>query len=361
MATWKRILTEDDGNLATTNLSTSSARTFQLTSSNTLTFLSQHGTEFLKFTSGPITPNADSVSIEAAALDIRHPIGSLAGVLTLKEATDNGGSTVNLRAPASVSTTVTFTLPGTDGSNGQVLVTDGSGNLSFSAAGGSVTIDNYAENRVLTAGDSNGNIDAESSLVYSLYSVSQQNNGSTNLLSNTGVYLSKSNGSKPTGFVMDTDNSYGDGGLDAGSTASNPYSNSGLNLSIQFASSSLTQGRLHMLNSSGALILPQANSGNTSSGMVGLYVSADLSTQTSATLLMQGVALLPNTSFEGTFNESAILYLSDTTAGKLTYTIPDTAGDIVRHMGYAVRQVTANGTASTLIYFNPSVDFLEIA
>ena len=84
MSTWKKILTEDDGNLATKNLSTASARTFQLTSSNTLTFLSQHGTEFLKFTSGPVTPNADSVSIEAAALDIRHTVGSLGGVLALR-------------------------------------------------------------------------------------------------------------------------------------------------------------------------------------------------------------------------------------------------------------------------------------
>ena len=116
-----------------------------------------------------------------------------------------------------------------------------------------------------------------------------------------------------------------------------------------------------MLNSSGALITPQANSGNTSAGLVGLYVQGSLSSQTSATLLMQGMVILPDTCFEGTFSASGLLYLSDTTAGKLTYTIPSSSGDIVRHMGYALRQVTASSTASTLIYFNPSVDFLEIA
>ena len=363
MATWKRILTTDDGNLGTTNLTQANDnRTYTISGNgSSLKFISEHGTEILKLSSGPTIPQQDGVLFKAKDIEVKGAISSQPGKLTLYEASDNGANMVSIAAP-NLTGDYTLTLPTADGTNGQALTTNGSGALSFSTvSGGSVTIDNYAENRVLTAGDSSGNIDAESSLVYSPYSIAQQNNGSTNLLSNTGVYLSKSNGSKPTGFVMDTDNSYGDGTLDAGSTSSAPYSNSGLNLSIQFASSSLTQGRLHMLNSSGALILPQANSGNTSSGMVGLYISGDLSTQTSATLLMQGMALLPNTSFEGTFDESAILYLSDTTAGKLTYTIPDTAGDIVRHMGYAVRQVTASSTASTLIYFNPSVDFLEIA
>jgi hypothetical protein len=41
---------------------------------------------------------------------------------------------------ANTSSNTTFTLPGTDGTNGQVLTTDGSGNLTFSAAGGSGTV-----------------------------------------------------------------------------------------------------------------------------------------------------------------------------------------------------------------------------
>jgi hypothetical protein len=41
---------------------------------------------------------------------------------------------------ANTSSNTTFTLPGTDGTTGQVLTTDGSGNLTFSAAGGSGTV-----------------------------------------------------------------------------------------------------------------------------------------------------------------------------------------------------------------------------
>lgn len=46
-----------------------------------------------------------------------------------------GGQYVALQAPSTVATNVTFTLPGVDGSTGQAIVTDGSGNLSFGNAG----------------------------------------------------------------------------------------------------------------------------------------------------------------------------------------------------------------------------------
>lgn len=41
---------------------------------------------------------------------------------------------------ANTSSNTTFTLPGTDGTNGQVLTTDGSGNLTFSSSSGSGTV-----------------------------------------------------------------------------------------------------------------------------------------------------------------------------------------------------------------------------
>lgn len=168
MATWKRILTEDDGNLASTNLSTSTARTFQLTSSNTLTFLSQHGTEFLKMTSGPVTPNADLVEAQASAFTIHHTVNSLAGTLALKEASNNGTNSVNLRAPASVSSNLTLTLPGTDGSSGHALVTDGSGNLSFSAvSGGGGSIDGSGGTDRIAIWSDSDTLTSDSEITYS--------------------------------------------------------------------------------------------------------------------------------------------------------------------------------------------------
>ena len=61
--------------------------------------------------------------------------------VNLVEGTSNGTNFITLKSPDSLSGIVTYTMPGTDGSNGNVLVTDGSGNLSFSApAASSFTI-----------------------------------------------------------------------------------------------------------------------------------------------------------------------------------------------------------------------------
>ena len=47
------------------------------------------------------------------------------------EDSDNGSHFIGLKSPDSVGSSVTYTLPGSDGSNGQVLSTNGSGTLSF--------------------------------------------------------------------------------------------------------------------------------------------------------------------------------------------------------------------------------------
>ncbi|MCS6837822.1 MAG: hypothetical protein NZ480_03150, partial [Bdellovibrionaceae bacterium] len=60
--------------------------------------------------------------------------------LVLQEASSNGSDGISLRAPSSLSSSITFTLPSSTGTNGQVLSTDGSGNLSWitpSGGGGS--------------------------------------------------------------------------------------------------------------------------------------------------------------------------------------------------------------------------------
>ena len=55
--------------------------------------------------------------------------------MKLYEDTDNGTNYVSLKAADSIASNLTFTLPSTDGTNGQAVITDGSGNLSFGSAG----------------------------------------------------------------------------------------------------------------------------------------------------------------------------------------------------------------------------------
>src|SRR6056300_1321835 len=66
---------------------------------------------------------------------------STGGTLKLNEGTSNGTNFIGLKAPNSVTASTTFTLPDGDGTNGQILTTDGSGNLTFSsAAAGTFTL-----------------------------------------------------------------------------------------------------------------------------------------------------------------------------------------------------------------------------
>jgi len=58
---------------------------------------------------------------------------STGGSLQLMEDTDNGSNYVALKAPNAVTSNVTWTMPGSDGSANQVLATDGSGTLSFTS------------------------------------------------------------------------------------------------------------------------------------------------------------------------------------------------------------------------------------
>jgi hypothetical protein len=65
---------------------------------------------------------------------------STGGTLKLNEGTNNGTNFIGLKAPNSVTTTTTFTLPDGDGTNGQALITDGSGNLSFTTINSTFTL-----------------------------------------------------------------------------------------------------------------------------------------------------------------------------------------------------------------------------
>jgi hypothetical protein len=61
--------------------------------------------------------------------------------IRFRETTANGTNYVALKAPASVSADLTFTLPASDGTNGQALITNGSGVLSFTTLTADGTVD----------------------------------------------------------------------------------------------------------------------------------------------------------------------------------------------------------------------------
>lgn len=76
-----------------------------------------------------------------------------------REATGSGTNFIGLKAPSAVTSDVTFTLPGADGSTGQVISTNGSGALSFATvATVEQTIDQAAGAAGVTLTDSDENV-----------------------------------------------------------------------------------------------------------------------------------------------------------------------------------------------------------
>ena len=66
---------------------------------------------------------------------------SAGGQIKFNEGTNNGTSFIALKSPNDVTTSTTFTLPNGDGTAGQFLKTDGSGNMSFGTVNQFITLD----------------------------------------------------------------------------------------------------------------------------------------------------------------------------------------------------------------------------
>lgn len=75
------------------------------------------------------------LNVSATTVSISGNV-QLNGQSDLRFADNNSSNWVAFQAPASVGTNVTWTLPAADGTNGQVLTTDGSGTLSWTSIGG---------------------------------------------------------------------------------------------------------------------------------------------------------------------------------------------------------------------------------
>jgi len=81
-----------------------------------------------------VSPSQVTVSA-GGTLSVGATSGLIGGNLRLAEGNTNGSNYVGFRAPASVAANVLWILPNADGGNGDALITDGAGNLSWSTVG----------------------------------------------------------------------------------------------------------------------------------------------------------------------------------------------------------------------------------
>ena len=90
-------------------------------------------TSILDHVQGTLTAGSALIADSNSAVDqfIVGNSATVGGTIKFNEGTNNGSNFIALKSPNAVSATTTFVLPDGDGSPGQFLKTDGSGNLDF--------------------------------------------------------------------------------------------------------------------------------------------------------------------------------------------------------------------------------------
>jgi len=113
---------------------------------------------------------------------------------------------------------------------------------------------------------------------------------------------------------------------------------------------STTAGKLYYLDAEGQWELAQANAIGTCGTLLAIALGTTVDTHG---MLIRGFFDM-HSNFTGTFNEGMPVYVDDANAGKVTMTPPDSSGDIIRIVGYCT-------TTANVIYFNPSMNTLELS
>ena len=124
----------------------------------------QYFTDMLDHVAGTLTGSSALTADANLAIDqvIIGNSATVGGTVKLNEGTNNGTNFIGLKAPNSVASTTTFTLPDGDGSAGQFLKTDGSGNLDFATVNqfidlaGDTGTDTYNTAETLTVSGGSG-------------------------------------------------------------------------------------------------------------------------------------------------------------------------------------------------------------
>ena len=118
----------------------------------------QYFTDMLDHVAGTLTGNSALIADSNLAIDTLNIGNSLTtgGEVRFNEGTNNGTNYIGIKSPNAVTSSQTFTLPDGDGTAGQFLKTDGSGNLDFETVFSNIVLsdgtntDTYNTNETLT-------------------------------------------------------------------------------------------------------------------------------------------------------------------------------------------------------------------
>jgi len=124
----------------------------------------QYFTDMLDHVNGTLTGNSAIIADSNLAIDTLNIGNSLTagGEIRFNEGTNNGTNFIGLKSPNAVTASQTFVLPDGDGTAGQFLKTDGSGNLDFTTVNqfinlaGDTGTDQYNTSETLTFAGTGG-------------------------------------------------------------------------------------------------------------------------------------------------------------------------------------------------------------
>lgn len=346
MATWKKVLTEEDGNIGTANLTINeNIRSLSLgnvSGTGVFSVTDNAGDGILTIAHTP-TPSLYQV-IVSGRLSIAEDADAVQGEIYLYE-NNTGGNYVAIKAP-SLASSYTLTLPTSNGNSNQVLQTDGSGTLSWvdPSSGGSVTINSNTNNNLLTASGTANTINGESNLTFD------------GLKLRTGRHLEyQPDAGSRAGELYDG----GDTGVYA---AASGVTGGDITYIPKSSNTGVVLGRVYSISSAGQAELVSAANGSTNIGKIALLSPATASSGVATQVMyLRGMATLRSNAIQGTFAYGAPIYMNPTTAGALTFSQPSTSNQYVRRMGYAINSVTIGGNAHYIIWFDPSHEYIQIA
>lgn len=348
-AGWKRILTTEDGTLATSDQTIEAGESRNVTmASNTLFTIKTSNVDgsydngaLLILTDSATSGALDTLTLQAdqTKLRVTGASDSVSGSLSFKEADDNGSFMITLAAPASLGANETFVLPATDGTSGQALVTDGSGNLSFSTISGGGSIDGSGDSDRMAYWS-----DADTLTFSNKFEV-DDSTGQVAL----GALVAQT--SKGTGAVTGESGNFNRiiVGAATGSTIGN--TGGGSRFFSKFGTGTVTAGKVHYKTSTNTWAVA-ANDDLTEASS--LLAVAD-STASSQIMLKEGAVKMASNQGFSTASRGAPLYLASV-GGAVTSTVPAAGSNpvYVRIVGYVI------DASNAIIYFDPDKSWVEI-
>ena len=348
MATWKKILVEGDAvadNLATDNLvQDDTARTYDLNGNTNRIAFKGGGVQFSN-SSNAVSHQFDNVN---GVFDARSANG-----IRLSDA-DNA-QYVNIKPKSETVASYTITLPNAvPGAANKILESNATGELSWidtPSGGGSVTINDNADNRLITGSGTANTLNGESNLTYSTdLSITD---GKIVIATNNKFIEGKLIGGASRPFIginasdeVVVGNSYAVGVKIVGgsihdSTGVTSAGDYGTGADITFLGASgtaVTQGRLYYWD------------GTTWTG----YTSATEAPQTA----LVGVSI--GTTMASGFVLRGMVYGASLTAGELVYGLTN-GGPSTTAPTSGFQRIMGHSVSTTVYYLNPSQEYIEIA